>query len=39
MNIEEVEEMINACDIDGDGQLDFNEFMQAAVSHKMILSS
>ena len=29
---------MNTCDLDGDGKLDYGEFIQATVNHKAILN-
>ena len=32
------QQIINTCDMDGDGKLDYNEFIQAAINHKALLN-
>jgi Ca2+-binding EF-hand superfamily protein len=32
------QQIMNTCDLDGDGKLDYGEFIQATVNHKAILN-
>ena len=32
------QQVINSCDLDGDGKLDYDEFIQAAINHKALLN-
>ena len=32
------DQIICTCDLDGDGKLDYNEFIQAAINHKALLN-
>ena len=38
MTDEEIDRFMEQCDLNGDGQLDFNEFITAAYDHKELLN-